>query len=69
MTWVSTMKTLRISAQAVARTLLSNFETVKPLSKDEAERIQTALEKSGVPDAATRLNAGWSKILLKAVTQ
>ncbi len=67
--WVHIMNTLRVSAQAVARTILSNFENVKPLTRDEARRIQSALENSGVPNATTRLNATWGKIVLKAVTE
>ena len=67
--WVHTMNKLRVSAQAVARTLLRNFETVKPLTRDEAKRIQSALENSGVPNATTRLNATLGKIVLKAVTE
>lgn len=60
---------MRISAQAVARTLLSNFDKHAPLSKSEAERIHDALENSGVQDAATRLNAGWSRLLLEWITE
>lgn len=69
MTWNNVMKTLRISGQAVGRMLLKRFEDVKPLTKEEAERVQLALENSGVPDATTRLTAGFSRILLKQVTQ
>ena len=69
MTWYTVMKTLRVSAQAVARTILRNFENVKPLSKDEAMRIQYALENSGVQDATTRLSAGIGRIFLKTVTK
>ena len=66
--WNTVMK-MRISPQAVARTILSNFETVKPLTKEEAERVQLALDKSGVPQATVRYNAGFSRALLKMITQ
>jgi len=63
-----TIMNMRISAQAVARTILSNFEQVKPLTKEEAERVQFALEKCGVEDATSRFVAGFSKLILKQVT-
>ena len=68
MTWYAVMNRFRVSAQAVARTILRNYEPVKPLDKQEAEQVFLALENSGVQDAATRLNATWSRILLKAIT-
>ena len=68
MLWYTVMK-IRLSARAVARTLLTTFETYKPLSSEEAEQVRIALEKSGVPEAATRLNATWSKILLRTVAE
>ena len=69
MKWVLIMAKLRLSSRGVARTLLHTFEDYRPLTKKEAEQVRLALENSGVPEAATRLNATWSKILLKAVTQ
>ena len=63
------MKTLRLSARAVARSILANLSTVEPLTKEEAERIQLALDNSGVQDATTRLNAGFTRIVLKRVTE
>jgi hypothetical protein len=68
MKWNAVMK-MRISPQAVARTILSNFETVKPLTKEEAEQVQLALNNSGVTDATTRLTAGFSRAVLKMITQ
>ena len=65
--WYTVM--MKLSARAVARTLLTTFETHKPLTTQEAEQVRLALEESGVTDAATRLNATWSQILLKQVTQ
>lgn len=58
------MNRLRIAPQAVARSLLDNYGKQKPLSKEEAERIQLALENSGVDEATTRLTAGFAKLLL-----
>lgn len=63
------MQTLRVSAQAVARIILRNFEKVKPLTPGEAERVFLALENAGVEDASTRLTATIGRILLKEVTQ
>jgi len=61
------MKRLRISPQAIARTLLSKLDNHKPLTKAEAAKIQLALDNTGIDDAATRLNAGWSRVLLKRI--
>ena len=58
----------RINPQAVARTLLSNFDKQKPLTIEEAERIQFALQKSGVPDATNRLSAGFARLILNQIT-
>lgn len=60
---------MRISTKAVARTLLGNFAKHRPLNKDEAKRINIALERSGVENAATRLNAGWARLLLERITE
>ena len=65
--WINVMKRLRISPQAIARTLLSNLDNQKPLTKSEAVMIQLALEKSGVKDANSRLVAGFARLILKQV--
>ena len=65
--WATIME-MRISAQAVARTILRGFEQVEPLSPEEARRVQFALENSGVQDATTRFVAAFSKVILKQVT-
>lgn len=67
--WVFIVKTLRLSARGVARSILANLSQVKPLTKEEAERIELALKESGVPDATTRFSAGFTRIVLKQVTQ
>jgi hypothetical protein len=59
--------TRRISAHAVARTLLGNFEKHRPLTKSEAERIRLALRLSGVDDATNRLTAGFARLILREV--
>jgi hypothetical protein len=69
MVWITAIMKRTLSARAVARTLLATFEPHKPLSEKEAERVRVALERSGVPEAATRLNATWSKIILRSVTE
>ena len=63
------MNRLRISPQAVARSLLSVFDSQQPLSKSEAERVHLALENCGVHDAESRLSAGFIRVALKAVTE
>ena len=69
MSWNTVMAKLIINKQAEARKLLSIFASHKPLNKSEAERINIALESSGVEEAATRLNAGWARLLLQRVAQ
>ena len=61
------MQRLTLHPKAIARQLLIRLEDHKKLSANEAAMISDALEKSGVPDAANRLNAGWARILLKQV--
>ena len=58
----------RINPQAIARELLSNFDKQKPLSRDEAAMTKFALQKSGVPDAANRLFAGYMRLILNQIT-
>jgi hypothetical protein len=58
MVWITAIMKRTLSARAVARTLLATLE-----------RVRVALERSGVPEAATRLNATWSKIILRSVTE
>lgn len=62
------MKRLRLSAQAVARTLVRNFEPYKPLTKAEAAKVQLALENSGVDQASSRLAAGFARLVLTQIT-
>ena len=48
---------------------MANLQDVKPLTKEEAERVQYALENSDVHDATTRFSAGFSRIILKQETE
>ena len=67
-TWIIAMK-MKLSARAQARILLEAFNHYQPLSPEEAAKVRLSLENSGVPDASTRLNATWSKIILQRVAQ
>ena len=60
-TWCDMMKKLRVNPGAVARQLLTNLKTYKPLTNEEERRIIHAIETSGVPNAADRLLAGLSR--------
>ena len=68
MLWINVMRAIRISPAGVARTLLRNLDSLKPLNSVEAAAVRDALEKSGVNDATNRLAAGFSRIILKQVT-
>ena len=60
-TWCDMMQKLRVNPGAVARQLLTNLKTHKPLSSDEEHRIIRAIETSGVPNGVDRLLAGLSR--------
>ena len=61
------MQQIRLSARGKARQLLSTKSAYKPLSQGEAARLHALLEKSGVPDAESRLAASWQKAVLTYV--
>lgn len=66
LSWVNIMKK-HINPQAVARSLLVNYENQPRLSKAEIERVQLALKYSGVNDAANRIGATFARMVLKEV--
>jgi len=48
MTWYTIMQKLRINPGAVARQLLANLKTHKPLTYEEERRVIFAIENAGV---------------------
>ncbi len=57
----------RIDKAGIARLHLVRLRGIKELDRDEARRIDIALRNSGVEDATTRLNAGFSRLILKTI--
>ena len=67
--WKHVIMNMRISAHAVARTLLGNYEKHTPLTATEAARVRLALENTGIPNAVSRFSAGFIRAVLEAVTE
>jgi len=67
--WTSIMRKIRIHPGAVARQLLANLRTIKPLTHDEQRRILRAIEASGVPNATDRVLASMSRNAIHAVLE
>ena len=65
-TWSNIMRNLRINPASVARQLLANLKTHKPLSQEEERKVISAIERhSGV--SVDRVLASLSRNTIEAM--
>jgi len=65
--WNTMMRKLRVHPGAVARQLLANLKTHKPLTSEEESKIIRAIESTGVENATDRMLASLSRNTLNAL--
>ena len=63
--WTEIMRKLNLHPGAVARQLLVNLKTFKPLTQSEEDRIIEAIENAGVQNGTDRMLAHLSRNTLE----